>query len=153
MPSKPIIYSFIAMWLYALQNVLLEVRLAKYSTIGLLVCWYFTLAPLGIAALAWMRYTGQPLTLPARVDMPIVVAAGTLFFIADLFYIGAYTGAHGGESQLLPITTMLVLFPAIAQIIKYVWVGGRMNWWHAAGYALAAVAVLLISKGSSVAAG
>lgn len=149
MPSKTIIYAFIAMWLYALQNVLLEVRLAKYSTIGLLVCWYFTLAPLGLAALAYMRYTSQPLTLPARVDLPIVIAAGALFFIADLFYIGAYTG--GGE--LLAITTMLVLFPAIAQIIKFVWLGGRMNWWHAAGYLLAAIAVLLISKGSSVAEG
>ena len=50
MPNKTIIYAFIAMWLYALQNVVLEVRLAKYSTIGLLVCWYFTLAPLGLAA-------------------------------------------------------------------------------------------------------
>jgi hypothetical protein len=150
MPNKTIIYAFIAMWLYALQNVVLEVRLAKYSTIGLLVCWYFTLAPLGLAALAWLRYTGQPLTLPARADLGMVVAAGALFFVADLFYIGAYTGSHASGGGLLAITTMLVLFPAIAQIIKFAWVGGRMNWWHAAGYLLAAVAVLLISKGSSL---
>lgn len=149
MPSKTVIYAFIAMWLYALQNVILEVRLARYSTIGLLVCWYFTLAPLGLATLGYLRFTGQTLSLPQRADMPMVIAAGALFFVADLFYIGAYT--NGGD--LLAITTMLVLFPAIAQLIKFLWVGGRMNWWHAAGYLLAAAAVLLISKGSSVAQG
>ena len=69
MPSKTIIYAFIAMWLYALQNVLLEVRLAKYSTIGLLVCWYFTLAPLGLAALAWpVIKLSKPAAIRSRLD-------------------------------------------------------------------------------------
>ena len=147
MSSRPVLYAFVAMCLYALQNVLLEVRLSKYSTMGLLVYWYFTLAPLAVAGIGYLYLTGQNLTLPSRLDVPIVIAVGALFFVADLFYVGAYT--NGGN--LLAITTLVVLFPAIAQLIKFVWVGGRLNYYHLAGYILAAVAIILIGKGSAAA--
>ena len=147
MPSRPVLYAFVAMWLYALQNVLLEVKLSKYSTMGLLVYWYFTLAPLALAGLGYLYLTGHELFLPSRSDAPMVIAVGALFFVADLFYVGAYT--NGGE--LLAITTLVVLFPAIAQLIKFTWVGGKVNYYHLAGYALAAVAVILIGKGSAAA--
>src|SRR5262249_18732533 len=115
MLSRPILYAFLAMCLYALQNVLLEVRLSKYSTMGLLVYWYFTLAPLALIGLGYLYLTGQHLSLPTRADAPLVVTVGALFFVADLFYVGAYTS--GGK--LLAITALLVLFPAIAQVIKF----------------------------------
>jgi hypothetical protein len=76
-----------------------------------------------------------------------VIAVGALFFVADLFYVGAYT--NGGS--LLAITTLVVLFPAIAQLIKFTWVGGRMNYYYLVGYILAALAVILIGKGSAAA--
>ena len=145
--SRPVLYAFVAMCLYALQNVLLEVRLSKYSTMGLLMYWYFTLAPLAVAGMGYLYLTGQNLTLPSRPDAPIVVAVGALFFVADLFYVGAYTS--GGN--LLAITTLVVLFPAIAQLIKFAWVGGTMNYYHVIGYLLAALAIILIGKGSAAA--
>ena len=145
--SRPVLYAFIAMCLYALQNVLLEVRLSKYSTMGLLMYWYFTLAPLAVAGMGYLYLTGQHLTLPSRPDAPIVVAVGVLFFVADLFYVSAYTS--GGN--LLAITTLVVLFPAIAQLIKFAWVGGTMNYYHLIGYLLAALAIILIGKGSAAA--
>jgi hypothetical protein len=145
--SRPVLYAFVAMCLYALQNVLLEVRLSKYSTLGLLVYWYFTLAPLAAVGIGYLYLTGQNLTMPSRLDVPIVIAVGVLFFVADLFYVGAFTS--GGN--LLAITTLVVLFPAIAQLIKFAWVGGRLNYYHLVGYILAAVAIILIGKGSAVA--
>ena len=145
--SRPVLYAFVAMCLYALQNVLLEVRLSKYSTMGLLVYWYFTLAPLAALGIGYLYLTGQNLAMPSRLDVPIVIAVGALFFVADLFYVGAYTS--GGN--LLAITTLVVLFPAIAQLIKFAWVGGRLNYYHLVGYILAAIAILLIGKGSVVA--
>ena len=145
MLNRPVLYAFIAMCLYATQNVLLEVRLSKYSTMGLLVYWYFTLAPLAVAGIGYLYLTGQNLNLPTRPDMPIVVAVGALFFVADIFYVGAYTS--GGN--LLAITTLVVLFPAIAQLIKFAWVGGKMNYYHLIGYLLAAIAIVLIGKGSA----
>ena len=146
MLRRPLLYAFAAMWLYALQNVLLEVKLSKYSTMGLLVYWYFTLAPLALAGLGYLYLTRQTLVLPSRADAPLVIVVGALFFVADLFYVGAYT--NGGK--LLAITTLVVLFPAIAQVIKLVWIGGRVNFYHVAGYILAALAVILISRGSTV---
>jgi len=143
MLNRPVLYAFLAMWLYALQNVLLEVRLSKYSTMGLLVYWYFTLAPLALGGLAYLYYTGQHLAMPSRSDAPVVIAVGAMFFVADLLYVGAYTS--GGK--LLAITTLVVLFPAIAQLIKFAWLGGRPDYYHLAGYILAALGVVLIAKG------
>lgn len=145
MISKPIVYAFLAMWLYALQNVAIEVKLSKYTTMALLLYWYFTLAPLAVAGLGYMYLTGQNVIMPNRHDAKIAIAVGVAFFFADFFYISAYTS--GGS--LLAITSLVVLFPAIAQLIKFVWVGGSPNYYHMFGYLLAAIAVILISKGSA----
>src|SRR5262249_25631150 len=100
MIDRVTVYAFVAMWLYALQNVLLEVRLAKYTALGLMVYWYFTLAPLALIGIAWMYWSHQPVKLPGWPDGGIAIAIGTMFFIADYFYISAYTS--GGK--LMAIT-------------------------------------------------
>lgn len=144
MPSRPVVFAFIAMWLYALQNVAIEVKLAKYTSLGLLLYWYFTLAPLALIGLGYMYLTNQNIVMPNRSDAIIAISVGVMFFFADLFYVSAFT--HGGS--LLAITTLVVLFPAIAQLIKFIWVGGSPNVYHVFGYILAALAVILISKAS-----
>lgn len=148
MITKPVVYAFLAMWLYAFSNVVIEVKLAKYTTMALLLYWYFTLAPLAVAGLGYMYLSGQKIVVPGGSDAWMAIAAAVVFFFADYFYIGAYTS--GGS--LLAVTTLVVLFPAIAQLIKFVWVGGSPNYYHLAGYLLAAIAVVLISKGSAVVA-
>jgi hypothetical protein len=145
MVSRPVLYAFAAICLYALQNVLLEVRLSRYSTMGLLVYWYFTLAPLALAGLGYLYLTGGHVSLPTRTDAPLAIAVGAMFFIADIFYVGAYTA--GGS--LLAISTLAILVPVIGQVIKLVWVGGTLNYYHVAGYVLAALAVILIGKGTA----
>jgi hypothetical protein len=145
MVRRPVLYAFTAEWLYALQNVLLDVKLSKYSSMGLLVYWYFTLAPLALAGLGYLYLSRQMVVLPSRSDAPLVIAVGALFFVADLLYVSAYTS--GGD--LLAITTLVVLFPVFAQLIKFAWVGGEMNYHHLVGYVLAALAVILIGKGSA----
>ena len=144
MLSRPVIYAFLAMWLYALTNVAIEVKLSKYTTMALLLYWYFTLAPLAVAGIGYMYLSGQSIVMPNRSDAMVAIAVAAVFFFADYFYIGAYTA--GGS--LLAVTTLVVLFPAIAQLIKYVWVGGNLNYYHLFGYILAALAVILISKGN-----
>lgn len=146
MISKPIVYAFLAMWMYALQNVIIEVKLSKYTTMVLLLYWYFTLVPLAVMGLGYMYLTAQNVIIPNRNDAIMAIAVGVMFFFADFFYIGAYT--NGGS--LLAITTLVVLFPATAQLIKSGWVGGSFNYYHIAGYLLATIAVILIIKGSSV---
>src|SRR3989344_5307987 len=146
--SKSVVYAFLAVWLYAFSNVIIEIKLAKYTTMALLLYWYFTLAPLALAGVGYMYLTGQKITMPSGGDARMAVASAIVFFVADYFYIGAYTS--GGS--LLAVTTLVVLFPAIAQLIKFMWVGGSPNYYHIFGYALAALAVVLISKGSAVVA-
>lgn len=144
MLTRPIVYAFIAMWLYGLQNVIIEVKLAKYTTMALLLYWYFVMAPLALAGLGYMYFSGQSIAIPNRNDAVIAIAVAIMFFFADFFYVGAYT--NGGS--VLAVTTMVVLFPAIAQLIKFLWTGGNLNYYHIFGYLLAAFAVILISKGS-----
>jgi hypothetical protein len=144
MIDRVTVYAFIAMALYALQNVLLEVRLAKYSALGLMVYWYFTLAPLALLGIGAMYLSHQPVKMPSFADGGIAIAIGIMFFVADYFYISAYTG--GGK--LMAITTLTVMVPIIAQLIKMAWAGGSFNRYHVIGYVLAAAAVLLINKGN-----
>ncbi len=143
--SRPVVYAFLAMWLYAFSNVVIEVKLAKYTTMALLLYWYFTLAPLAVAGIGYMYLSGQKVVMPSGSAAGKAILAAVVFFFADYFYIGAYTS--GGS--LLAVTTLVVLFPAIAQLIKFVWVGGSPNYYHMLGYLLAAIAVILISKGSA----
>lgn len=146
MITRPVVYAFLAMWLYAFSNVVIEVKLAKYTTMALLLYWYFILAPLAVAGLGYMYLSGQKIVVPHSSDAWMAIAAAVVFFFADYFYIGAYTS--GGS--LLAVTTLVVLFPAVAQLIKFAWVGGSPNYYHLAGYLLAAIAMVLISKGSAV---
>ena len=144
MIDRVTVYALVAMWLYALQNVLIEVRLAKYTALSLMVYWYFTLAPLALIGIAWMYWSHQPVKMPNWPDGGVAIAIGTMFFVADYFYISAYTS--GGK--LMAITAVTVMIPAMAQFIKYLWVGATFNRYHLAGYLLAALAVLLINKGN-----
>lgn len=148
MISRPIVYAFLAMWLYAFTNVAIEVKLSKYTTMALLLYWYCALAPLAAAGIGYMYLSGQNIIVPNRSDAMVAIAVAVIFFLADYFYIGAYTA--GGS--LLAVTTLVVLFPAIAQLIKFVWVGGSMNYYHILGYILAAIAVVMINKGSAASA-
>jgi len=143
--SKPILYAVLAMALYAAQNVVMEVKLSKYTTMALLLYWYFTMAPLALAGLGYMYWSEQNVAMPKSGDITLIVMVGAMFFFADLLYIGAYT--NGGS--LLAITTLVVLFPAMAQLIKYSWVGGNLNYYHLVGYIFAAIAVVLIGIGGS----
>ena len=144
MIDRVTVYALVAMWLYALQNVLLEVRLAKYTALGLMVYWYFTLAPLALLGIGFMYWSHQPIRMPDMKDGGVAIAIGTMFFVADYFYISAYTS--GGK--LMAITTLTVMVPIMAQLIKMLWSGGSFNRYHVIGYVLAALAVILINKGN-----
>jgi drug/metabolite transporter (DMT)-like permease len=144
MIDRVTVYALVAMWLYALQNVLIEVRLAKYTALSLMVYWYFTLAPLALLGIGFMYWSHQPVRMPDLKDGGVAIAIGTMFFVADYFYISAYT--NGGK--LMAITAVTVMIPIMAQFIKYLWVGGSFNRYHFAGWVLAALAVILINKGN-----
>lgn len=143
--TKPVIYALLAMMLYATQNVVLEQKLSKYHTIALLVYFYGVLLPVSAIVLMTLKITGQNPAMPSGNGIIIAILAGLIYFFADYFFIGAYT--NGGD--LLTITSIVVMFPVFASIVKYFWVGGLPNTYQVAGYFLAVLSVVFVNKGSS----
>src|SRR5687767_550703 len=115
---RPIIYAVIGVVLYGIQNAIIDVKLRQYSTVGLLIGWYVTMLPMGLLLFAYQKYAQQEIVLPPYDAMKIVAIVAVMFFIADFFYISAFT--NGGDA--LTITILALLVPLIVAITKFVWV-------------------------------
>jgi drug/metabolite transporter (DMT)-like permease len=142
---KSIIYALIGLTLYAVQNTIIDVRLKQFSTLSLLVVFYLTMLPLGLMLLVYQKYTGEQLTIPTGDSLKIVVVVAIMFFIADFFYIGAYTS--GGSA--VPITILAALVPVVCALMKFVWVREVPTNFHFAGFVCALLAVAFIAFGNS----
>ncbi len=142
---KSITWALIGIVLYAIQNTIIDVRLSKYSTVSLLVGWYIMLLPLALGLYLYHRYFGSPTPFPAGADLKLLAAVAVMFFIADFFYIGAFTA--GGNA--VTITILLVLMPVVASVMKFVWVKEVPTPYHFAAFLLAFGAVALVAVGNS----
>jgi len=141
---KPIVFAFAAMIFYASQNVMLEQKLSKYTAIVTLVYFYLAMLPLALIGLSYLKITHQQVVVPSGSNILIALAVGAMFFFADTFYVSAY--AAGGT--LITVTTITLVFPAVASLMKYCWVSGMPNRYQIIGYALAALGVITVIKGS-----
>lgn len=141
---KPILFALMAVILYAIQNVLIDVKLKQYSTIALLLGFYLVLLPLGLIAFIYLKSTGQPVVLPSGDGLKILVVVAVLFFVADVLYVGAYTS--GGE--VVSITILAVLMPVVGAIVKYIWVKEPPTKYHVAGLICAALAITFVGIGN-----
>lgn len=142
---KPVLSAVVAMVLYAIANVVMEHKLSKFNTVALLTCWESVMLALALVALGYQKIAGQPLGMPTGGLLLLTLGMGVIYFAADFMYIGAYTG--GGS--LLTVTAIVIMFPALAVAIKYLWAGGGLpNGYQVASYTCGALAVLLAVKGS-----
>jgi len=142
---KSIVYALIGLTLYAVQNVIIDVKLKQYSTMGLLVGFYLVMLPVGLGVIFYQKYTGQSLSIPSGNAMGIVAAVALMFFIADFFYIGAYTS--GGSA--VPITILAALVPVVCALLKFLWVKEVPTRFHLAGFACALLAIVFIALGNA----
>lgn len=142
---KPVAFALAAVFLYAVHNAILEQKLAKYSTAALLVCFYSVMLPLALMRLYHLKYTGQEVAFPMGTVLALALILGAVYFIAEYCFVAAYT--HQGS--LMMISTIVIMFPVFASLIKFVWVRELPNAYQVTGYILAAGAVLLITKGST----
>ena len=141
---KPVLFACLAMVFYAFQNVLIEQKLSRYSTVAILVFFYASLFPAALAAFFALKASGQQVAVPSGAMMWATVGIGTLYFFGDYFYIGAYT--RGGN--LFTVATIVALFPALASVMKYLWTGVLPNRYHVIGYVFAFAAVAFVAKGN-----
>ncbi|MDB5195276.1 MAG: hypothetical protein JWO84_460 [Parcubacteria group bacterium] len=148
--SKGIAFAVLAPLFYALANVLIEWKLVRYNNLSLMVVYAAIIAGVAFAIrLAARGADPAAYAFPAGMNLVWLIVLGVLFFVADYLYVGAYTS----NVSLLTITTISVLFPVFASLIKLV--GSRFL----AGmtftpptptlviaYVLAATAVILVVK-------
>ena len=141
---KPVLLAIFALIIYAFNNVLTEQKLAKYSVFSLMTYFYILMLPLAIGGWFYLKATHHPTPAPSGWTIIFVMGVGVTYFIADSCYIGAYT--NGGT--VLTVAGIVALFPALASVIRYIWVGGLPNMYQTVGYILGLLAIVLIAKGS-----
>jgi drug/metabolite transporter (DMT)-like permease len=130
--------------MYGLQNAIIDVKLRQYSTVGLLIGWYLTMLPMGLLLFAYQKYSQQEVVLPPYDALKIVGAVAIMFFIADFFYIGAFT--NGGDA--LTITILALIVPLVVAITKFVWVGEAPTKYHLVAFACAVLTVVFVAIGN-----
>jgi drug/metabolite transporter (DMT)-like permease len=138
-----------AVFLYAVQNVALELSLAEENTFKLLAIMYVIMLPMATASWWYTSDTeGFRFMLDDTSKLGLIVIIGIVYFFADTSFVSAYTVAEG---NVLTITTIVIMFPLFATLIKYGFTGALPNIYQFAGYALGALAVWLMSYGDKVA--
>lgn len=140
-----VILSFVALFLYASQNVILEQKLAKYNVFAILVYSYSVMLPLALIGFFCTKTAIYSASVPSGSVVFLIMAVGAIWFFADSAYIAAY--ATGGS--LLTITSILVLFPAVAVVFRYFWTEGHLpNIYEVIGYVIVIIGVFFVVKGS-----
>jgi hypothetical protein len=69
-----------------------------------------------------------------------------VFFIADGFFFSAYTN----NADAFTVSSIAVMFPAVASLLKLVWTGQLPNRYHIAAYVVAVIAVVLSERGNEI---
>lgn len=144
---KPILFVCISLFLYASVNVILEQKFSGYDTGTLMAYFYAVMFPLALFRFFYAKFTKPDAIFPSGKGILIALAIGAIYFCADYFYIGSFT--IGGD--LWVITTVFIMLPVVASIMKYLWVRELPNLYYVGAYLLAVGAVLLAVKGNSVA--
>ncbi|MDO8622215.1 MAG: EamA family transporter [bacterium] len=141
---KPVLLATVAMVLYAIQNVVIEQRLSRVSVTAILVICYAIMLPLALARYSMIRMAGDAVAFPTGAVLVFTLVAGVTYFLADYSYIAAYT--NGGT--LMSVTTVAIMLPIFASIVKFAWARELPNGYQIAGYALAIIAIVLVGKGN-----
>ena len=143
--SKPALFAVLAMLFYAIANVVLEQKFSRFNNLTLMCVYVAPIMLVAIIGRAVTKTSDPTFDFPVGFDLMLLIAVGFIWAAADYFYVGAFT--NGGS--LLTVTSIMLLSPVVASIIKFAWVQGVPNVWQIGGYFLAVSAVLMVIKGSS----
>ena len=140
---KPVLFSLVATVCYALCSVLLELKLSKINNLTLMIL-YASIIWISAVVVRQMVKTDDPsFSFPTGSTLAVAIVLGLIFTVADYCYVGAYN--QGGT--VLTITSITLLIPVLASLIKFGVTKQAPNLWQVSGYVLAAGAVVLVAKG------
>ncbi len=143
---KPVIYACLAVLLYALGNVITEQKLKSFTQFGTMAYCYLPMIVFTMGALGWMKVRGQAISLPSGGGLYFAGMIAIVFFLADTLFFSAY--ANNADS--FTVSAIVLMFPAAASMVKYLWTGQTPNRYHVAAYVVAVVAVALAERGNQV---
>ena len=143
---RQVIYACIAVLFYALGNVITEQKLKPYTQFATMIYCYVPMVVMTFGALAIMKSRGQTVAFPEGVALYFAGLIAIVFFIADGFFFSAYTN----NADAFTVSSIAVMFPAAASLMKFLWTGQLPNRYHLAAYAVAVLAVVLSEKGSEL---
>jgi drug/metabolite transporter (DMT)-like permease len=143
---KQVIYACIAVLFYALGNVITEQKLKPYTQFATMIYCYVPMVVMTLGALAMMKSRGQAISFPEGDALYVAGLIALVFFIADGFFFSAYTN----NADAFTVSSIAILFPAAASLMKFLWTGQLPNRYHIGAYVVAVVAVALSEKGNEL---
>ena len=143
---KQVIYACMAVLFYALGNVITEQKLKTYTQFATMAYCYLPMLFMTIGALALMKSRGQTILFPNGEGLYVAAAIAIVFFIADSFFFSAYTN----NADAFMVSSIAVMFPAAASLMKFLWTRQLPNRYHIAAYVVAVIAVVLSERGNEV---
>ena len=108
------IFAIIAMFLYAIPNVLIERKFAKVSPQIIIALFTSTVGLIMWLTIIFNKPLKLVLTWPQGSQWTFIVASALVLMMADFFYFSAYN--LGGS--LAMITTTVALYAVVAILIK-----------------------------------
>lgn len=143
---NPVWMAVIAMFFYAITNLILEQKLSHCSVFAILTFSYILMLIISASIWGGMRLMGNEVIAPSGRLIGVAALMAFVYFVADALYTGAYTN----KGSLLSVTTVVVIFPPIASIMKFFWIGDLPNKYQIFGYLLATAATIMVAKGNSI---
>ena len=93
-----------------------------------------------------MKFRNQPIAFPEGNGLYAAGVIALVFFIADTFFFSAYTN----NADAFTVSSIVLMFPAAASLMKFLWTREIPNRYHIAAYlfvaALLIVPILLFRK-------
>ncbi|MDD5252147.1 MAG: EamA family transporter [Patescibacteria group bacterium] len=136
-------FVLLAVLFYAIQNVILERRLAQISPAVIVLFSGVQLAVMAGLVIVFREQFGmKELVWPSGWKVAILLGTAALLFLADFCYVSAYNA--GGRVAL--VTTCVTLVPVAASLINAATGGGWPSLRQWLGCTLAVAAVILVKK-------
>jgi drug/metabolite transporter (DMT)-like permease len=143
---KQVIYACLAVLFYALGNVITEQKLKPYTQFATMLYCYVPMVAMTAGALGIMKFREQTIVFPNGKALYVSGLISIVFFIADGFYFSAYTN----NADAFTVSSIAVMFPAAASLMRFAWTGQLPNRYHIAAYVVAIIAVALSEKGNEL---
>jgi drug/metabolite transporter (DMT)-like permease len=140
---KPVVFSLAATACYALCAVMIELKFSKINNLTLMIVYASVISVAALATRQLVKTDDPSFGFPTGTTLALAIVLGLIFTVADYCYIGAYNS--GGK--LATITSITLLVPVFASLIKFGLTQQVPNLWQVSGYVLAACGVALVAKG------